>query len=126
MAESTSTLLFAQRIKRVKVSSTSKTSDDQCSTEEQLNAVKKEVVDTDALIERYRKEIEDLKHRLAEREKENEAPTLSRRLSAKEVSGRELPVQTQSIDVMQESRRNACNDRPKHENQATDKTDIDE
>jgi len=36
VAESTSTLLFAQRIKKV-----------------QLNAKKKEVVDTDALLERY-------------------------------------------------------------------------
>ncbi|KZT43759.1 kinesin-domain-containing protein [Sistotremastrum suecicum HHB10207 ss-3] len=65
IAESTSTLLFAQRVKRV-----------------QLNALKKEVVDTDALIERYRKEIEDLKRRLAEREKDG--PVLNRRLSARE------------------------------------------
>ncbi|KAJ8595149.1 kinesin-domain-containing protein [Rhizopogon salebrosus TDB-379] len=63
--ESTSTLLFAQRIKRV-----------------QLNAKKKEIVDTDALIERYRKEIEDLKNKLAEREAE--APARTRRLSARE------------------------------------------
>ena len=41
-------------------------------------------MDTDALLERYRKEIEDLKERLAEREAA--APTLKRRLSAKEVS----------------------------------------
>ncbi|KAJ2924618.1 hypothetical protein H1R20_g12471, partial [Candolleomyces eurysporus] len=65
IAESTSTLLFAKRIKSVK-----------------LNAQKKEVVDTDALIERYRKEIEDLKKRLAEREAE--APVRNRRLSARE------------------------------------------
>ncbi|KAG2125626.1 P-loop containing nucleoside triphosphate hydrolase protein [Suillus cothurnatus] len=65
VAESTSTLLFAQRIKRV-----------------QLNAKKKEVVDTDALIERYRKEIEDLKSKLSEREAE--APARTRRLSARE------------------------------------------
>ncbi|KAH7909035.1 P-loop containing nucleoside triphosphate hydrolase protein [Hygrophoropsis aurantiaca] len=65
VAESTSTLLFAQRIKKV-----------------QLNAKKKEVVDTDALIERYRKEIEDLKARLVEREAE--APARNRRLSARE------------------------------------------
>ncbi|KAH8113581.1 kinesin-domain-containing protein [Phellopilus nigrolimitatus] len=65
VAESTSTLLFAQRVKRV-----------------QLNAKKKEVVDTDALLQRYRKEIEDLKQRLSEREAE--APVRSRRLSAKE------------------------------------------
>ncbi|OCH88478.1 kinesin-domain-containing protein [Obba rivulosa] len=65
IGESTSTLLFAQRIKRV-----------------QLNAQKKEVVDTEALLERYRKEIEDLKKRLAEREAE--APVRTRRLSARE------------------------------------------
>lgn len=39
-------------------------------------------MDTDALIERYRKEIEDLKRRLAERE---DAPVRNRRLSAREV-----------------------------------------
>jgi centromeric protein E len=49
-----------------------------------LNAQKKEIVDTEALIERYRKEIEDLKNRLEEKEKE--APVRSRRLSAREVS----------------------------------------
>ncbi|KAG6838517.1 hypothetical protein H0H93_006688, partial [Arthromyces matolae] len=53
VGESLSTLQFAKRIKNV-----------------QLNAQKKEVVDTDALIERYRKEIEDLKRRLSEREAE--------------------------------------------------------
>ena len=63
--ESNNTLLFAQRIKKVA-----------------LNAKKNEVVDTDALIERYRVEIEDLKRRLAERERE--APVKSRRLSAQE------------------------------------------
>ncbi|CAE6417450.1 unnamed protein product [Rhizoctonia solani] len=47
-----------------------------------LHATKKEVVDTDALLEKYRKEIEDLKRRLGEREKE--APTRNRRLSARE------------------------------------------
>lgn len=47
-----------------------------------MNAQKKEIVDTDALIERYRKEIEDLKSRLAD--KEAEAPVRSRRLSARE------------------------------------------
>ncbi|THH28271.1 hypothetical protein EUX98_g5913 [Antrodiella citrinella] len=65
VSESTSTLLFAQRIKKV-----------------QLNAQKKEVVDTGALLERYRKEIEELKQRLAEREAD--APVRSRRLSARE------------------------------------------
>jgi len=68
VAESTSTLLFAQRIKKV-----------------QLNAKKKEVVDTDALLERYRQEIEELKKRLVEKEKEAEAPGKTRRLSAREV-----------------------------------------
>lgn len=48
----------------------------------QLNAKKKEIVDTDALIERYRKEIEDLKNKLSEREAE--APSRTRRLSARE------------------------------------------
>ncbi|KAI0088303.1 P-loop containing nucleoside triphosphate hydrolase protein [Irpex rosettiformis] len=66
VVESTSTLLFAQRIKRV-----------------QLHAQKKEVVDTEALLERYRKEIEELKQRLVEREQSAEAP-LKRRLSARE------------------------------------------
>jgi centromeric protein E len=59
----------------------------------QLNAIKKEIVDTDALIERYRKEIEDLKRRLAEREAVIEfgegggkvASIRGRRLSAREV-----------------------------------------
>jgi centromeric protein E len=68
VTESTSTLLFAQRIKKV-----------------QLNAKKKEVVDTDALLERYRQEIEELKKRLGEKEKEAEAPEKNRRLSAREV-----------------------------------------
>ena len=40
-------------------------------------------MDTEALIERYRNEIEDLKRKLEEKEKG--APTLSRRLSAREV-----------------------------------------
>ena len=48
----------------------------------QLNA-QKEVVDTDALIERCQKEIKDLKKRLAEREQSE--PVRSRRLSAREV-----------------------------------------
>ncbi|PPQ69904.1 hypothetical protein CVT24_003238 [Panaeolus cyanescens] len=67
IAESTSTLLFARRIKSVK-----------------LDAKKKEVVDTDALIERYRKEIEELKKRLDEKERELEAPVKNRRLSARD------------------------------------------
>ncbi|KAH9065246.1 kinesin-domain-containing protein [Lactarius vividus] len=67
VGESTSTLLFAQRIKKV-----------------QLNAKKKEIVDTDALLERYRQEIEELKKRLSEKEKEAEAPEKTRRLSARE------------------------------------------
>ncbi|KAI5981227.1 kinesin motor domain-containing protein [Pisolithus orientalis] len=65
VTETTSTLGFAARIKRV-----------------QLHAKKKEVVDTEALIERYRKEIEELKRKLAEREAE--APARNRRLSARE------------------------------------------
>ncbi|KAJ7935660.1 kinesin-like protein [Mycena leptocephala] len=70
ISESMSTLQFARRIKGV-----------------HLNAQKKEIVDTDALIERYRKEIEDLKRRLAEREQEatRDAPSVrTRRLSARE------------------------------------------
>ncbi|KAG7445566.1 kinesin-domain-containing protein [Guyanagaster necrorhizus] len=73
IAESTSTLLFARRIKGVK-----------------LNAQKKEIVDTDALIERYRKEIEDLKARLAEKEaavgdrRQSSSVSVKRRLSVKE------------------------------------------
>ena len=68
VAESMSTLLFAQRIKKV-----------------QLNAKKKEIVDTDALLERYRQDIEELKKRLVKKEKEAEAPEKNRRLSAREV-----------------------------------------
>lgn len=41
-------------------------------------------MDTDALLERYRKEIEDLKRRLAQRELDS--PVKTRRLSAREVS----------------------------------------
>ncbi|KAJ6477425.1 kinesin-like protein [Mycena vitilis] len=70
ISESMSTLQFARRIKGVT-----------------LNAQKKEIIDTDALIERYRKEIEDLKQRLAEREQEatRDAPSVrTRRLSARE------------------------------------------
>ncbi|KIJ54215.1 hypothetical protein M422DRAFT_25159 [Sphaerobolus stellatus SS14] len=65
VVESTSTLLFAQRVKKV-----------------HLCATKKEIIDTDALIERYRKEIEELKQRLEERERD--APVRNRRLSARE------------------------------------------
>ncbi|CUA73207.1 Kinesin-like protein NACK2 [Rhizoctonia solani] len=65
IGESTSTLQFAARVKKVS-----------------LHATKKEVVDTDALLEKYKKEIEDLKRRLGEREKE--APVRNRRLSARE------------------------------------------
>lgn len=67
ITESTSTLLFAQRIKKVV-----------------LKAERKEVVDTDALLERYRNEIEELKRRLSEREGVNDAPERKRRLSAKQ------------------------------------------
>lgn len=53
----------------------------------QIHAKKKEIVDTDALIERYRKEIEDLKTRLAERETADapQAAGKRRRLSVQEV-----------------------------------------
>ncbi|KAK7015916.1 Kinesin-like protein kip2 [Paramarasmius palmivorus] len=68
VGETSSTLGFAKRVKGVK-----------------LNAQKKEIVDTDALIERYRKEIEDLKKRLADKEAASEAaPVRTRRLSAQE------------------------------------------
>lgn len=86
MVESTSTLLFAQRVKKVHVSFQLN-----CRLlgvfnrlSNQLCATKKEVVDTEALIERYRKEIEELRRRLDERERE--APVRNRRLSAREVS----------------------------------------
>ncbi|KAF8340725.1 P-loop containing nucleoside triphosphate hydrolase protein [Cantharellus anzutake] len=65
IGETTSTLGFASRIKKVK-----------------LHATKKEVIDTEALLERYRKEIEELRARLAERERE--APVRNRRLSARQ------------------------------------------
>ncbi len=58
----------------------------------QLNAQKKEIVDTDALIERYRKEIEDLKARLLEKEaavddrRQSSTASVKRRLSVKEVT----------------------------------------
>lgn len=60
-----------------------------------LNARKKEVVDTDALLERYRKEIEELKERLAEREAV--APTQKRRLSAKEVDSPMFSILRQHV-----------------------------
>ncbi|KDQ21013.1 hypothetical protein BOTBODRAFT_41005 [Botryobasidium botryosum FD-172 SS1] len=63
--ESTSTLQFASRVKKV-----------------HLSATRKEVIDKDALLDRYRKEIEELKAQLAERERE--APVRNRRLSAKQ------------------------------------------
>ena len=59
--------MFAQHIKKVA-----------------LKAERKEVVDTDALLERYRKEIEELKKRLSEREGVNDAPERKRRLSAQQ------------------------------------------
>ena len=82
VGESTSTLLFAQRIKKV-----------------QLHAQKKEVVDTDALLERYRKEIEELKKRLSE--KEAEAPTKSRRLSAREQLDESLAMDNLNARIRQ-------------------------
>ncbi|KAF8999497.1 P-loop containing nucleoside triphosphate hydrolase protein [Cyathus striatus] len=61
----TSTLLFAKRVKGV-----------------HLNAQQKGIVDTDALIKPFRKEIEDLKRRLAEREAD--VSVRNRRLSTRE------------------------------------------
>ncbi|KAI0754881.1 kinesin-domain-containing protein [Daedaleopsis nitida] len=82
IAESTSTLLFAQRIKKV-----------------QLHAQKKEIVDTDALLERYRKEIEELKNRLSEKEKD--APVKSRRLSAREQLDESLAMHNLNARIRQ-------------------------
>jgi hypothetical protein len=48
-----------------------------------LNASKKEIVDQEALIERYRKEIEELKAKLVE--KEATEKKINRRLSTREV-----------------------------------------
>jgi centromeric protein E len=88
IVESTSTLQFAQRIKKVQVRRIYpgyKHMIIDCAVFFlQLNATKKEIVDTEALIERYRNEIEDLKRRLEDKEKD--APARSRRLSAREVS----------------------------------------
>ncbi|KAG8915522.1 Kinesin-like protein kip2 [Tulasnella sp. 408] len=86
--ESTSTLQFASRVKRVHVSNAQLLllvpPHLTATPTMQLNATRKEIVDTDALIERYRKEIEDLKARLSEREREVAAPKAKRRLSARE------------------------------------------
>ena len=86
VAESTSTLLFAQRIKRV-----------------QLHAQKKEVVDTDALLERYRKEIEELRKRLAEKEasQADGGPVLKRRLSAREQLDESLAMHNLNARIKQ-------------------------
>ncbi|KAG8761357.1 Kinesin-like protein kip2 [Serendipita sp. 396] len=65
LSESLSTLGFASRIKKVA-----------------LHATKKEVVDHEALIERYRQEIEELKAKLAE--KDQKEHKLNRRLSTRE------------------------------------------
>ncbi|KZT59625.1 kinesin-domain-containing protein [Calocera cornea HHB12733] len=65
ITETQSTLGFASRIKKV-----------------QLNAEKKELIDTEALIERYKAEIRALKQQLEERERE--APAMRRRLSLRE------------------------------------------
>ena len=82
IAESTSTLQFAQRIKKV-----------------QLHAQKKEIVDTDALLERYRKEIEELKKRLSEKEKD--APVKGRRLSAREQLDESLAMDNLNARIRQ-------------------------
>ncbi|TBU48538.1 kinesin-domain-containing protein [Dichomitus squalens] len=81
--ESTSTLLFAQRIKKV-----------------QLHAQKKEVVDTDALLERYRKEIEELRKRLAEKEAPD-GPVKGRRLSAREQLDESLAMHNLNARIKQ-------------------------
>jgi centromeric protein E len=104
--ESTNTLLFAQRIKKVA-----------------LHAKKKEIVDADALIERYRKEIEDLKQRLAEREED--APVRNRRLSERQVGlhglGRE-----QSLILAAANGRNKGDERPQHPNSSAHQADSHE
>ncbi len=69
VAESASTLLFVQCIKKV-----------------QLNVKKKKIVDTDALLDWYRQEIEELNKRLAEKEKEAGALEKDCRLSTCEVN----------------------------------------
>ncbi|KAH9924668.1 kinesin-domain-containing protein [Epithele typhae] len=85
VAESTSTLLFAQRIKKV-----------------QLHAQKKEVVDTDALLERYRKEIEELRKRLSEKESDAAGPAgKSRRLSAREQLDESLAMHNLNARIKQ-------------------------
>ncbi|EJT98848.1 kinesin-domain-containing protein [Dacryopinax primogenitus] len=65
ITETQSTLGFASRIKKV-----------------HLNAEKKELIDTEALIERYKAEIRALKNQLEERERE--APSRHRRLSLRD------------------------------------------
>ncbi|KAJ3817412.1 kinesin [Lentinula raphanica] len=91
IAESTSTLLFAKRVKGVK-----------------LHAQKKEIVDTDALIERYRKEIDDLKRRLEEKEdmlgegKQAEKEKLKkRRMSAQEKADESQAMQDLQSRIQQ-------------------------
>ncbi|KAJ4468831.1 P-loop containing nucleoside triphosphate hydrolase protein [Lentinula aciculospora] len=90
IAESTSTLLFAKRVKGVK-----------------LHAQKKEIVDTDALIERYRKEIDDLKRRLEEKEnmlddgKEEEKTLKKRRMSAQEKADESQAMQDLQSRIQQ-------------------------
>ncbi|KAH9934433.1 hypothetical protein B0H21DRAFT_825724 [Amylocystis lapponica] len=66
IGESTSTPLFAQRIKKL-----------------QLNASRREVMGTEGLLEHHRKEIEELRKRLSEREAD--APVRTRRLSARQL-----------------------------------------
>ncbi|KAJ4479867.1 P-loop containing nucleoside triphosphate hydrolase protein [Lentinula lateritia] len=93
VAESTSTLLFAKRVKGVK-----------------LHAQKKEIIDTDALIERYRKEIDDLKRRLEEKEnmlddgkeEEKEKVTMKkRRMSAQEKADESQAMQDLQSRIQQ-------------------------
>ncbi|KAI6113995.1 P-loop containing nucleoside triphosphate hydrolase protein [Pisolithus sp. B1] len=85
VTETTSTLGFAARIKRV-----------------QLHAKKKEVVDTEALIERYRKEIEELKQeadrtRLSAREQVDESKAM-RDLNSRIQQLTKLILTSQSVD----------------------------
>ncbi|KAJ3811682.1 P-loop containing nucleoside triphosphate hydrolase protein [Lentinula aff. lateritia] len=92
VAESTSTLLFAKRVKGVK-----------------LHAQKKEIIDTDALIERYRKEIDDLKRRLEEKEnmlddgkEEKEKVSMKkRRMSAQEKADESQAMQDLQSRIQQ-------------------------
>jgi hypothetical protein len=82
-------------------------------------------VDTDALIERYRKEIEELKQRLAE--KEADAPVRSRRLSAREVCLSPLQLGSLGSDLAcTANRRVKGHEGPQRAHTSADETDPDE